>query len=98
MKDSQTDKIELSKAVNYIKSFIHLQTQRIKNAQVNFTVNDNTNSIKIAPLLLIPFVENSFKHGVADNPEKPFEINLCIEKNIINFSFRNYIQKGNKDE
>lgn len=98
MKDSQTDKIELSKEVDYIKSFIHLQTLRIENAQVNFTINDNINSIKIAPLLLIPFVENSFKHGVVDNPEKPFEINLHTEKNIVNFTVKNYIRQGNKDE
>ena len=98
MKDSQTDKIELSKEIDYIKSFIHLQTLRIANAQVNFTINDHINSIKIAPLLLIPFVENSFKHGVADNPEKPFEIHLSTEKNIVNFSVKNYIRQGNKDE
>lgn len=98
MKDSQTDQIELEKEINYIKSYIHLQTLRIKNAQVNLAVSADINSIKIAPLLLIPFVENSFKHGVVDDPEKPFQINLSTENKLIKFTISNFIRQGNKDE
>ncbi len=98
MKDSQTDQIELEKEINYIKSYIHLQTLRIKNAEVNLTVSADINSIKIAPLLLIPFVENSFKHGVVDDPEKPFQIQLSTENKLIKFTISNFIRQGNKDE
>lgn len=98
MKDSQTDFIDLSKEIEYIKSFIHLQTLRIKNAQVDFTIAEGTDSIKIAPLLLIPFVENSFKHGVTDDPAKPFSIHLSVEDKGIKFTTKNFIRQGNKDE
>jgi two-component system, LytTR family, sensor kinase len=98
MKDSQTDKIALDKELDYIKSFIHLQTLRIQNAQVHFAVTGNTSALKIAPLLLIPFVENSFKHGITDNPDKPFEITLAAENDTVSFTVKNYIRQGNKDE
>lgn len=98
MKDSQTDFIDLSKEIAYIKSFIHLQTLRIKNAQVIFTTDTGINSIKIAPLLLIPFVENSFKHGVTDDHEKPLSIHLSVQDKLVKFTTKNYIRQGNKDE
>ena len=98
MKDSQTDKIELDKEIAYIRSFIDLQTLRIQNAQVHLDITEDTHAIKIAPLLLIPFVENSFKHGITDDLEKPFEITLSTEKNIVHFTTKNYIRQGNKDE
>ncbi len=98
MKDSQTDKIGLDKEIAYIKSFIDLQTMRIQNAQVKLDIPEDTHSIKIAPLLLIPFIENSFKHGVTDNPDKPFEITLSTEKYVVNLTTKNYIRQGNRDE
>jgi hypothetical protein len=98
MKDSQTDQIELGKEIDYIKSFIHLQVLRIKNAAVNLSIQPDIASVKIAPLLLIPFVENSFKHGITDDPEKPFLIRLSTEKHLLKFSIKNHIRQGNKDE
>ncbi|HJW15845.1 MAG TPA: hypothetical protein VJ499_01935, partial [Flavisolibacter sp.] len=45
----------------------------------------------IAPFILLPFVENAFKYGVADEQLQPIEINLRIEEDKLTYSCRNKI-------
>jgi two-component system, LytTR family, sensor kinase len=64
--DSSTEKIELAKDIAYISNFIHLQRLRLaQKVKVNYEVRGNTEALTIAPLLLISFIENAFKHGVS---------------------------------
>ncbi|HOZ51868.1 MAG TPA: histidine kinase, partial [Chitinophagaceae bacterium] len=62
--------VSLEKEMNYIDSYIDLQKMRLgETALVNYSFNGDISNKMIAPLLLIPFIENAFKHGV--NPEEP---------------------------
>lgn len=64
--DSSTEKIELSKDIAYISNFIHLQRLRLaQKVKVNYEVRGKTERLFIAPLLLITFIENAFKHGIS---------------------------------
>ncbi len=64
--DSSTEKIELAKDIAYISNFIHLQRLRLaQKVKVNYDIRGNTEALTIAPLLLISFIENAFKHGVS---------------------------------
>ena len=99
MKDNEGGKIDLTNEINYLKDFIELQSLRsVGEAKVNFVIEGNPAGKMIAPLLLIPFVENGFKHGVLNDGANPFLIKLVIEKNNLSFSCSNKIAGGKKDE
>ncbi|CAM1369884.1 sensor histidine kinase [Tenacibaculum xiamenense] len=62
--DSPLEFVQLQKEINYLKSYISLETVKhedIANVKVNFSILDS--NLKIAPMLLLPLVENAFKHG-----------------------------------
>ena len=76
---SETSKkfVSLEKEMNYIDSYIDLQKIRLgETAIVNYSFNGDVKDKLIAPLMLIPFIENAFKHGV--NPEEPSQIDIQL--------------------
>ena len=65
--------VPLSKEIKMLKDYITLEKIRYGNAlDVNIEVPDNTDDLYIAPLLLLPFVENSFKHGASQMLDQPW--------------------------
>lgn len=73
----------LEKEINYINSYIELQKIRLDNTvAINYSVTGDVSNKQIAPLILIPFIENAFKHGV--NPEEPSQIDIQISINESN--------------
>ncbi|MBN2698344.1 MAG: histidine kinase [Bacteroidales bacterium] len=57
-------KVSLKKELNMIENYIGLELLRFgERLQVNYEISGNPESLKIAPLLLYPFVENCFEHG-----------------------------------
>jgi len=70
--------VSLEKEINYITDYIELQKIRLGNtANLQYKVTGSTAGKKIAPLILISFIENAFKHGV--NPEEKSGITIDIE-------------------
>lgn len=68
--DTQVNKIELSREISHIRNYVDLEKIRYGNRlAVSFNVYGDVNGKKIAPLLLIPFVENAFKHGASNLTE-----------------------------
>ncbi|MBB6131157.1 sensor histidine kinase [Mucilaginibacter lappiensis] len=64
--ECDADFISMAKEVTYLESYFNLQSIRNDNCTADFLINGNYEGLVIAPLLLIPFVENAFKH-VSDN-------------------------------
>lgn len=57
--------VELQKEIQFINDYIELEKIRHeRNVRIDFSLTGDEDGTRIAPLLLIPFVENSFKHGV----------------------------------
>ncbi len=64
--ESGEDKVELSKDIQYLNNYIDLQKIRLSSkVKIDYQVNGETSGKRIAPLLLITFVENAFKHGIS---------------------------------
>lgn len=88
--ETKNDLVPVSKELNYISDFIDLQRIRLGNtADVEFRVQGSAGSLSIAPMLLIAFIENAFKHGVnaEENSKIKVEINLQdqqLEMNVFN--------------
>jgi len=96
--ESNDSWVDLSKEVEYVTSFVELQKLRFKDgAAVNITINGEIDGQKIVPLILISFVENAFKHGVANDSEDPIKINIIANQKILHFSVSNKKNKTNKD-
>lgn len=78
--ESAQDFVPLEKEINYIKDYIELQKLRMdQSTAFSFEINGNPMGKAIAPLLLIPFIENAFKYGL--NPEEDSEITILLEIN-----------------
>ena len=77
--------VPLYKEVNYLKNYLALERLRQgKDVQINFDVAGNLSNQEIAPLLFIPFIENSFKHGLSNTLDKGFvNISLNIEADSV---------------
>lgn len=90
--DSNAAEVSLSRELNYLKDYIDLQRLRLsKKVDVQFLVSGNADGLLIAPMMLIPFVENVFKHGVSYAGETFIHLEIAIENNSLSFSTRNRI-------
>jgi LytS/YehU family sensor histidine kinase len=77
---------------------VELQRLRVdEEAEIKIEIKGNLSNQKIAPLLLIPLVENGFKHGIKGDTENAF-IHIFIEIEEQNFHFNVKNNKGQVDE
>ncbi len=92
--ESNVEKVKLSKEVQLIEYFIALERERYEGRmKVDFDKSAGLDpSIEITPLLLIPLVENAFKHGVKESTETvPIHIQLRQEEETLIFKVKNKI-------
>lgn len=96
--DSKDEKVSLEKEVEYLQNYIDLQRLRISDSvSINFSVEGSLEGKMVEPLLLIPFVENAFKHGVSYLEESNIDISLRIDKSDLHFRVVNNRIKKNGD-
>lgn len=84
-------RVPLSKEINYLKNYLDLERLRQrKGIDIQLKVNGNVSDQMIAPLMLIPFLENSFKHGVNANIKDGFVVaTLNVEPRAVHFILEN---------
>jgi sensor histidine kinase YesM len=83
------EKVPLAKEIEYLQSYIDLQQQRFgANVKVKAHLEVPDMNYEIEPMLLIPFVENAFKHGTGVSHSE-IQIELKAENNILAFTVRN---------
>ncbi len=84
-------RVLLSKEVSYIRNYLDLERLRqAKNFEINFEVKGHVNDQKIAPLMFIPFLENSFKHGLNNQISQGFvTIKMDVGERNIDFFIEN---------
>jgi two-component system LytT family sensor kinase len=84
--ETDEEKVLLKTEAEYLQSYIDLQKQRFGNkVKVNLHISLANDWGEIEPMLLIPFVENAFKHGIG-MIEEP-EINIDLTSNAQNELF-----------
>lgn len=90
--DCNADAVPLEQEINYLKNYLELERFRKGNInEITFDVEGNPEEKKIAPLLLITFVENAFKHGV-NNIEKGYvHIHFRILEDTLEFEIENSV-------
>ena len=90
LSESDHHMVSLEKEINYLSNYIELQKLRLENTvEVTFTVTGETEKKQIAPLILIPFVENAFKHGVNPEENSNIAIHISIDPQGVHFKVKN---------
>jgi two-component system LytT family sensor kinase len=81
-----TDKILIDKELNYVKNYIAMQTLRMeKGSDVKLIIDDKMENFAIAPFLILPLVENAFKHvsTFKDVRKNMIHIELRVDDNRV---------------
>jgi len=88
--DTDEERVSLSREVEYLQSYIDLQRQRFgQKVPITVLMEAPPAEYEIEPMLLIPFVENAFKHGVGLIENPGIEIMLRVRNGVLFFSVRN---------
>jgi two-component system, LytTR family, sensor kinase len=96
--DSATDKIPLSQDLEYISNYIDLQQLRLsKNITIQYDITGPVNGLSIAPLLLITFIENAFKHGISYTAPSEIKIAIAVTGNELSLTVGNAITQTRRD-
>ncbi|MBC8111801.1 MAG: histidine kinase [Verrucomicrobia bacterium] len=93
--DCNADRVSLQKEIEYLTNYMDLHKLKSdKELNVQLVIEGNPEKVKIVPLLLINFLENSFKHGdIHFNREGYIYINICVEMNIVTFLIHNSFRR-----
>ena len=86
------ESIPIEKEIGFLKDYVDLQSLRMnENTSVEFNCGKEVSQFSIEPLLLIPFVENSFKHlsHFAQGRQNEVQINLSRQNGSMFFSVYN---------
>jgi two-component system LytT family sensor kinase len=89
--ESNTDKVSLSREIEYLEDCILLNKLRYAADEVKVTFNhpEKMNDLFISPMIFIPFVENAFKHGVSIGQSSPIDILISVVNKQVIFSCEN---------
>ncbi len=102
LSEATTDFVSLEKEIVYIKNYIDLQKIRFgESISLDFSINGTTNGKQIAPLILISFIENAFKHGINAEEDSVIKIKIDITAeelflNVFNKKVAVHISEENK--
>jgi LytS/YehU family sensor histidine kinase len=101
--ESNVELISLEKELAYIQTFITLQQLRLTDEDdviIDLKQSGDLNGKQIAPMLLIPFVENAFKHSITFSGKTEIIIHLEVINNQLIFIVNNTIntQRAQQEE
>lgn len=90
--ESNDEKVFLEKEICYVENAVNLQLQRLSPelaGQINFQVEGDWKKYKVAPMILIPFIENVFKHGIILSKRSDISISIFLRDNILILETKN---------
>jgi two-component system, LytTR family, sensor kinase len=85
--ETKTELVPLANEIECIRNYIHLQRIRLTNEDaVNVSLPEVSGNSTIAPLILLPFIENAFKHATQLNATDAIKIKLELSDGYIHFT------------
>jgi len=97
-------RISLQQEVEYLESYIELQKLRFgRDVKIvsNIELSQEDVNYSIEPMLLVPFIENAFKHGTGYLDQPFIDINLIVREGVLVFQVKNKFDReasASKDE
>lgn len=98
--ETDEELVPLGKEIEYLNNYIDLQMQRFgSKVAIDLTFNVQNNDSLVAPMLLIPFVENAFKHGTGMRQKSEIKIELiCIGERLDFLVSNRYDESGSEQK
>jgi sensor histidine kinase YesM len=88
--ETKAERIPLARELDYVGKYVELQKIRTANAgYVNFEVAGDANDLRVAPMILFPFIENAFKHTEGRKSSNSVRIKVAAEKPRLLFECEN---------
>jgi len=89
-------KVSLKTELGHLHNYIQIEQIRYgKGLKLQINQKGESDSLQIAPMLLLPFVENAFKHGISKQVRDPFvRISIDIQDDYLKFSIENSKSNG----
>ncbi|HEU4555921.1 MAG TPA: sensor histidine kinase [Chitinophaga sp.] len=88
--ESNEDKVQLQDELQYLQDYIDIQRLRLPSGiQVDYQERGSPDGLWIEPMLLIPFVENAFKHGISYTDHSFISIIVTIEQQVVRLLVKN---------
>lgn len=89
--EANADRIQLSAEIKVLEDYLELETIRYNNRlAISFEKNIDSNCCQITPFLLLPFLENAFKHGISETRFESFiHITISVKEHMLNFEIEN---------
>jgi len=82
--ETEKDNTLVSKELEFIKDYIELMRLRLsEKIKVVVNIPESFEDAQLAPMLLLPFIENCFKHGISSQKSSEIRINLFIKDKIL---------------
>lgn len=100
VQESSKDFVELSKEVDYLKDYIALQLVRTDSSlDFSYTEIGETKNLKIAPFILVNFIENAFKYGFNAEENSKISVKIIVQEEILSFTvFNNIVNQNSTNE
>jgi two-component system LytT family sensor kinase len=96
--EARAERVALEAELAYFEKYIALQRIRIANPLfVSFALTGTTSKLSIAPMLLIPFIENAFKHAAGQRADASIVISIDVTDATLTFACTNRYQRGSID-
>jgi two-component system LytT family sensor kinase len=99
--ENNQEKIPVIREKEYLVNYVDLQNLRVKdqeNIEISFHRSEDSCAGEIAPMLLIPFVENAFKHGISLQKKSWVKISLRCMDGSVHLDVNNSIHRTNEED
>lgn len=101
LRENLQEKISLTREIEYLNNYITLQKLRTRsspNIDIQIEIEDHTGVLQIAPMLLIPFVENAFKHGISLKETSYIRLSLATREKTLFFDISNSLHPRSSND
>ena len=91
LESSKKDMVLLKEELEFIENYLLLEEKRLsKRCSIEFSIDGDVLGLKIAPMLLIPFVENAIKHGAqSTNEQSTISVSATVKNSTLHFLIAN---------
>lgn len=101
LNENNQDRIPLNKEIEYLQNYIEIQRMRIAesdNIEIKINIQPSDRDIFIAPMLLNPFIENAFKHGISFRNPSWIYITLTFDDTKLYFKVHNSLHAKSESD
>lgn len=89
--DCRTDEVRLEKEIEIMKNYVDLERERYGDRiEISWSAEGDIKDKFIAPFLMLPFLENAFKHGTSEQIEKPWlGVDISVKHDVLRCKIAN---------